>query len=114
MKKKHIIFLILIYILFSLSSVFMKYASSAEKIFYKLVFFACSILVLGLFSLLWQIILKKIELSKAYMFKSTTLVWSLFYGAILFGETITINKVIGIVIAMVGIIIIIKGENKNE
>ena len=113
MKKKHIVFLIIIYILFSLSSVFMKYASSYDKLFLKLIFFTASIGVLGVFSLLWQVALKDIELSKAYMFKSTTLIWSLIYGILFFGETVSIQKIIGIIITMIGMMIIIKGENKN-
>lgn len=113
MKKKYIIFSILIYILFSLSSVFMKYASSEETLFLKLFFFGCSIGVLGIFSLLWQKLLNKADLSKAYMFKSTTLIWSLIYGMLFFGENIAISKVLGIIITMIGMIIIV-GENKHE
>ena len=114
MKKKYIVFSILIYILFSLSSVFMKYASTEENILLKIFFFGCSIGVLVIFSLLWQKLLNKTDLSKAYMFKSTTLIWSLIYGIILFGETITVSKILGIILTMLGIIIIIRGENKHE
>ncbi len=113
MKKKYIVFSILIYVLFSFSSVFMKYASSEENVILKFVFFGCSIGVLGIFSLLWQKLLNKTDLSKAYMFKSTTLIWSLIYGIIFFGENVTMNKILGIIITMIGIVTII-GESKND
>lgn len=114
MKKFNIIFAIFIYLIFSLSSVFMKLASSSEDLIMKSIFFCLSIGTLGIFSILWQLLLKNIDLMKAYIFKSTTIIWSLIYGIIIFKESISINMIIGIIITMVGMIIIIRGGNVIE
>lgn len=109
MKKKDILFAIVIYTIFPLSSVFMKIASGTENLIIKMVWFGLSIGVLGVFSLLWQKLLKNVDLVKAYIFKSTTIIWSVLYGILLFNEQITINMLLGMFITTVGVIITILG-----
>lgn len=114
MKKNNIIFAIFIYTIFPLSSIFMKYASGEQKIFMKLFLFAMSIVSLGVFSILWQRLLKNVNLVKAYLFKSTTIIWNAIYGIILFNEKITGNMVAGMVITTIGVMITIYGGRENE
>ena len=71
MKIKSVLFAIVIYLFFSLSSVFMKFASLQSNMFYKLVFFGLSILTLGIFSIAWQRLLNKFDLSKVYFLPSS-------------------------------------------
>lgn len=113
MSIKTVLSGIIIYCLFSLSSVFMKLASSQNYLIYKLILFSLSIGVLGIFSLLWQRMLSKLNLNKAYYFKSTTLIWGLIYGVLIFGEKITINMIIGIIISLLGVVLIL-GDGKHE
>lgn len=75
MPLKTVVFGTIIYCLFSLSSVFMKFASLQTNLLYKVLFFGLSIGVLGIFSILWQKLLNKLNLTKAYFFKATTLIW---------------------------------------
>lgn len=116
MNKKYVLFAILIYLIFPLSSVFMKLASENVDLITKFIFFSLSIFTLGIFSILWQKLLNKVELIKAYIFKSTTIVWSILYGIIIFDEKISFNKILGMVIAMIGLIITVKllEEKKHE
>lgn len=116
MRKKQIIFAIFIYIIFPLSSVFMKTAAESEIILNKILFFTCSIITLGIFSIMWQKLLSKINLNKAYLFKSTTIIWSIVYGIIIFKETINFNKILGIVITIFGLCISLGllEKKKNE
>jgi len=114
LKAKDILFAIVIYIIFPFSSIFMKYASATDDLFMKLFLFGCSIGVLGIFSILWQMLLKKIELTKAYLFKSTTIIWNVVYGIILFQEKITLPMIIGMTITTIGIMITIVGSKKEE
>ena len=95
----------------SLSSVFMKYASMQEAIMQKGIFYIISILTLGLFAILWQKLLVKNQLNKVYVFKSTTIIWGMIFGYILFKEQINIQMIIGAFLALMGVIIIIKGGN---
>lgn len=61
--------------------------------------------VMGLYAVLWQQILKRIELSLAYMFKGTSIVFVMLLAYILFGEQITWNNIIGAIIIISGIVL---------
>lgn len=113
MPLKTVVFGTIIYCLFSLSSVFMKFASLQTNLLYKVLFFGLSIGVLGIFSILWQKLLNKLNLTKAYFFKATTLIWGLIYGVLIFHEKVNINMILGILISLVGIILIL-GEKNHE
>ncbi|HIS86803.1 MAG TPA: EamA family transporter [Candidatus Caccenecus avistercoris] len=89
----------------------MKYASMQEAIMQKGIFYIISILTLGLFAILWQKLLVKNQLNKVYVFKSTTIIWGMIFGYILFKEQINIQMIIGAFLALMGVIIIIKGGN---
>lgn len=89
----------------------MKYASMQENIMQKGIFYIISILTLGLFAILWQKLLVKNQLNKVYVFKSTTIIWGMIFGYILFKEQINIQMIIGAFLALMGVIIIIKGGN---
>ena len=114
MKKKDIVFAIFIYTIFPLSSVIMKIAAGYEKFIIKMILFALAIGVLGVFSILWQKLLKNVDLVKAYIFKSTTIIWSVVYGILLFGEKVNLNMIMGMAITTAGVIITILGGNHNE
>ena len=75
--------------------------------------YGLDVLVLGIYALLWQQVIKKFELSIAYANKAVTLVWALIWGIFLFHEQITIGKVIGIVLVMLGILILNTGKEQQ-
>lgn len=75
---------------------------------FYLVWIAGAICVMGVYAVLWQQLIMRMPLSTAYMFKGTSLIFVLLISAILFGEAITINNVIGAVIIIVGIILFAK------
>ena len=65
--------------------------------------------VMGLYALCWQQVLKRTNLSTAYMFKGTSLIFILLISALLFGETITVKNLIGSAIIIAGIVLYAKG-----
>ena len=60
---------------------------------------------MGIYAVLWQQVLKYIELSVAYMFKGTALIFTMLLAYWLFGEPITTNNIIGAAIIIFGIIL---------
>ncbi|MDL2270867.1 transporter, partial [Methanobrevibacter sp. OttesenSCG-928-I08] len=44
---------------------------------------------LGIYAILWQQVLKRIDLNIAYANKSITVIWGILFGFLIFGETIT-------------------------
>ena len=106
-KAKYYILMHAALFMLSFSGVFAKLAAgsqwySAQWIFfYGLVF-----VVLGIYALAWQRILKGLPLTVAFSNKAITLFWGMVWGALIFGEHISLRMIIGAAVIFVGIIII--------
>ena len=93
--KKYII-LILVFFFYSTVSIAAKFTSLQE--FLSLKYFlvlAIVVAMLGIYAIIWQQILKRIELTTAYMFKGTSLIFVLLFSALIFNETITVWNIVG-------------------
>ena len=64
--------------------------------------------VMGVYAICWQQILKRVELSTAYMFKGTSLIFIMLFALALFGEPISIMNVVGAAIIIIGITLFAK------
>jgi len=84
----------------------MKLSSSGDSLIATVFFLICAFGVLGIYAILWQQILKHIPLTTAFMFKSITVLYGMFFAAILFKENITMNNMIGAMLIITGIIIL--------
>lgn len=73
-----------------------------------------SIIMLGVQSIFWQLVLKNSSLSTVYPYMTLVNVVLLFLGYIVFGENISLNNLIGVVIILVGILIINKSTRKKQ
>lgn len=114
-KWRDFLFLHFLFFLYSLFSVFSKMGSRAEA--FSLPFFFCygaAFLMLGLYALGWQQILKRMSLLMAYSGKAVVILWGFLWGALLFQETITARKLIGAVIIMTGIVLYSYAEEEKE
>nr|ABH03000.1 SpaO [Spirochaeta aurantia] len=63
----------------------------------------------GLSIALWLAVLSRVEVSKAYPFLSVGYIVTLFLGYFLFSESLTWEKVLGVAVILVGILLISKG-----
>ena len=77
-----------------------------------ILFYGGQIAVLGIYALLWQQIIKRIDLSVAYVNRALAILWSMIWAVLFFGEGITIQNVIGVVLVLAGTIIV-NGEAKE-
>ena len=114
MKPKDIILAIVIYIIFPISSIITKYAAMTDDLWNKFLLYGASVVVLAIFSVFWQILLKRVDLVKAYIFKSTSIIWTVIYGVLIFNDALTVNVVIGTIIVMIGTVIAILGGENSE
>ena len=71
-----------------------------------LLWFGGAVAIIGVYAILWQQVLRHIELSTAYMFKGTTLIFTMLIAALLFGEIITVPNILGSVIIIFGIVLL--------
>lgn len=65
-----------------------------------------SMIILAIYAVLWQKILKRMELTEAFFSKAVTIIWGMLWGALFFSETITWNMVLGAGIVLVGVYVI--------
>ena len=101
----------LLFFLYSLVSVFSKLGSRTEA--FSLLFFVyygAVFLCLGLYAIGWQQILKKMSLSGAFSGKAVVILW----GALLFGEAVTLRKIIGALVVMAGVILFSRAEEEKK
>lgn len=87
-------------------SICSKLASQQTFLSWKYVLaFAGAVGVIGIYAILWQQIIRRIELSTAYMFKGMTIIFTMLFAHWLFGELITWNNILGATIIVVGIVL---------
>lgn len=105
---KQIVFLQAIVIIYSLSGVFSKLAAE-QKIFCSkfFMFYAIEICILGIYALLWQQIIKRVDLSIAYANRAMAIIWSLLWAIIIFpSSAVTLKNIIGVIIILIGTVIV--------
>lgn len=105
--------LIFALLFYSGSSLCIKMASGYPALSVPFIlFYGISILILMIYAVLWQIILKRVDLSRAYAMKPLTMLLSMMWGAALFGEHITWNMILGAGIILIGIRIAVGDRNE--
>lgn len=104
------------FFIYALSSFFSKLATyNNVEIKNVIICYMLSVFCLGVNAIIWQQILKKMNLSIAYSNKGVTIIWGLIFGIIFFNEEISFEKITGIFIVILGIFILMrKDENKEK
>ena len=91
------------FLIYSLTLVFSKLASQQADIAAACVYFFCEIVILGVYAVLWQQILKKFPLVVAMSHKGITIIFSLIWAILIFHEDITMYNLIGALLIVAGI-----------
>ena len=113
-KIKNLLFLHAIIFLYSLTAVCAKVAAGMEFFSFKwILVYGLQILILGVYAILWQQILKKMPLNFAYANKALSLVWGMLFGLVLFDEEITIFNIIGAVIVLCGVLFMVTSNEEK-
>lgn len=103
-RVKILILLSLSLVIQSLSSVFIKYAGKFDTLSKEFIFFyVLAVSCLGVFAIMWQLLLELIPLTTAYLRKGILYILILIWSVILFKEQVTLNNIIGSVIIIAGI-----------
>jgi len=103
--------LLLVNLFYSTVGIATKYASM--QVLFSLRYFiglASAVLIIGVYAIWWQQIIKNVGISMAYMFRATCVIYVLVYSAFLFGEEISICNIAGAVIIITGIVLFIKSN----
>ena len=111
---KDILMLQIVFFIYSINSVVAKFASAQEPFSLNFILlYGLELCVLGIYAILWQQLIKRMELSVAYSNKAVVLLWAMVFGALLFKEQITLTKVAGILLVIVGIVVLNSEEVKE-
>ena len=97
--------------IYSTSSIFSKLASGCD--FLSRSYLVCLggvFFVLVIYAVLWQIALKRVPLSHAYLFRSLGLVYGLCIAHFLFHEKITVQNIAGCCLVLTGMLVLLSKE----
>ena len=114
-KIKVLVILHLMLMLYSMSGIFSKLA--AQETFLSLrfcLYYGGIILLLGLYAIGWQQIIKILPLTTAFANKAVSVVWGIIWGCLIFKESITIGKVIGAILVVSGVVLYAYSDNDKK
>ena len=77
-------------------------------------FYGALILILFVYAILWQQILKRISLVVAYACRGIGIIYAILWGVLFYKEEITWKMIAGAVLVLIGVYIFIFGEIKNS
>mgnify|MGYP001073601075 CR=1 FL=1 len=106
-KVKTIVKLQIVVLIYTFASIFAKLASGEKLFSLSFCFFTgMELLVLFLYAMVWQQVMKKTELTVAYANREMYLLWSLLWAVVFFQNKITFFNVIGCIFVIIGTVLI--------
>ena len=122
MKKdtvKWFAILLVIILIISLGGIASKSAAKFEMLSFDWILrYGILIGILGFYAIAWQQVIKHLPLITSYANKAATTIWGLVWGYTIFGEKITLLKIIGAAVVIAGVYLVVTGDdeitNKND
>lgn len=101
--------------IYSFGSVLSKLAAKTDFLSaHFILLYMCIIMVLGIYAIAWQQIIKKMPLTTAYANKAVTVVWGIVWGVLFFNEELSVGRVIGAIIVMCGVVLFSISDKENK
>ncbi len=101
----------LMLMIYSTSSICSKLAAKETFLsFHFCLYYILVIALLGFYAVGWQQIIKRLPLTTAFANKAVTVVWGIIWGFVFFGEAITLNKLVGAVLVIAGVVTYAKAD----
>ena len=110
-KLKYYVALHFLLAIYTLSGVCSKMAGHYAFLSFGFVFYyGLIILNLGLYAIVWQQLLKHLNLTTAFCNKAVSIAWGMLWGVLIFSEVISWNMILGAVVVIFGVIIVVKSD----
>ena len=77
-------------------------------------FYGLLLIILFVYAIIWQQVLKKISLTVAYACKGIGIVYSIIWGVVFFQEIITWKMIVGALLVLAGVYVFIFGDLKGK
>lgn len=113
-KIKWFVFLHIIILMISCSSISSKLAGINMPSIKGLFYYGITICILGVYAIAWQQVIKHLPLITAYANKAVTTIWGLIWGYFLFHEKITPLKLIGAAVVICGVYLVVSGDESAD
>ena len=94
------------------SSKFASQESFLSKRF--LIFYAIALFNMGLYAIVWQQLIKRIQLTTAYSNKAICMIWTVLWGWLFFHEKISLWKIFGVCFIIAGIILVVTADEEKR
>lgn len=95
-----------IILIYSFSSVCSKLAANETFLSLRFcLFYGAVIALLGFYAVAWQQIIRVLPLTMAFANKAVTTAWGLVWGILFFHEQITVGKLLGVALVIVGVVL---------
>lgn len=106
-KLINILLLQAVVVIYTLTSIVGRKASGAGMFSMEFIlFYGLDVVILGIYAICWQQMIKKFDLSIAYANRAMAILWTGLWALVLFGEAISIKQIIGIVLVVAGTVIV--------
>ena len=93
-------------LLYSVSSVFSKIASSFQFISFPwCLCYLAMLLLLGVYAIGWQQVLKRFPLTFAFANKAVTVIWGAIWGVVVFHESFSVGQLVALGLVALGVVI---------
>ena len=110
-KIKVLLGLHIMLMIYSMSGICSKMASQQKFLSFKFcTYYAVIILLLGFYAIGWQQVIKRLPLTTAFANKAVTVVWGIIWGAVFFKESITLGKIVGAILVIIGVVIYARAD----
>lgn len=94
--------------LYSFSGVLIKLAGQSPVLSTPFILlYGAAMLIIALYALVWQQILKLLPLSTAYSNSAVGVIWSIVWGAVFFKEPIAWNMLLGALVIIAGLYLVV-------
>ena len=91
----------------SVSGICAKMAGRQTGMTGFLLWYGLEILIMGIYAVFWQQILKKLPLTTAYANRPVSLIWGMIWGSLFFHERITWGMIVGAGVIFFGIWLVV-------
>lgn len=108
-KVKNLFSLHMVLLLYAVAMLFSKRAATFPFLSKNFIlYYGIMLIIMGVYAILWQQILKKTSLNIAFANKAITVIWGMVFGFILFQERIKFSMIIGGSLIIIGIFSMVK------
>lgn len=74
--------------------------------------YAGLLVILMVYAVVWQQVLRRLPLITAFANKGVTIVWGVLWGVLLFGESVSLTMVIGAALVFCGIMLVVSSNEQ--